>query len=86
MRYAADLRLISETLTGQRFSRPDRPLRIGIWQEGFAVEETEINRAVQDAVAPFQPRMLSWPQLETLAAEANIIAYEFADALAAAGG
>lgn len=68
VRYAADLRLISEILTGQRFSRPDRPLRIGIWQEGFAAEETEINQAVQDAVAPFQPRMLSWPQLETLAA------------------
>lgn len=83
VRHAADLRLISEILTGQRFSRPDRPLRIGIWQEGFAAEETEINQAVQDAVAPFQPRMLSWPQLETLAAEANIIAYEFADALAA---
>lgn len=83
VRYAADLRLISEILTGQRFSRPDRPLRIGIWQEGFAAEETEINQAVQNAVAPFQPRMLSWPQLETLAAEANIIAYEFADALAA---
>ncbi|QZY97074.1 amidase [Pantoea dispersa] len=83
VRYAADLRLISEILTGQHFSRPDRPLRIGIWQEGFAVEETEINQAVQDAVAPFQPRMLSWPQLETLATEANIIAYEFADALAA---
>ncbi|KTS17166.1 amidase [Pantoea dispersa] len=82
VRYAADLRLISEILTGQRFSRPDRPLRIGIWQEGFAAEETEINQAVQDAVAPFQPRMLSWPQLETLATEANIIAYEFADALA----
>ncbi|KTR88237.1 amidase [Pantoea dispersa] len=83
VRYAADLRLISEILTGQRFSRPDRALRIGIWQEGFAAEETEINQAVQDAVAPFQPRMLSWPQLETLATEANIIAYEFADALAA---
>ncbi|MHB2057700.1 amidase (plasmid) [Pantoea dispersa] len=83
VRYAADLRLISEILTGQRFSRPDRPLRIGIWQEGFAAEETEINQAVQDAVAPFQPRMLSWPELETLATEANIIAYEFADALAA---
>jgi len=82
VRHAADLRLISEILTGQRFSRPDRPLRIGIWQEGFAAEETEINQAVQDAVAPFQPRMLSWPQLETLATEANIIAYEFADALA----
>lgn len=83
VRYAADLRLISEILTGQRFSRPDRALRIGIWQEGFAAEETEINQAVQDAVAPFQPRMLSWPQLETLATEANIIAYEFADTLAA---
>ncbi|MBK4784062.1 MAG: amidase [Pantoea sp. Pent] len=83
VRYAADFRLISEILTGQRFSRPDQPLRIGIWQEGFAAEETEINQAVQDAVAPFQPRMLSWPQLETLATEANIIAYEFADALAA---
>lgn len=82
VRYAADLRLISEILTGQRFSRPDRALRIGIWQEGFAAEETEINQAVQAAVAPFQPRMLSWPQLETLATEANIIAYEFADALA----
>lgn len=82
VRSADDLRLVSEILSGQRFAIEGEALRIGIWQEGFAVDETEINQAVQAAVAGFEPVLISWPQLETLASEANIIGYEFAEALA----
>jgi len=82
-RSAEDLRLASETLSGQQFAESDEPLRIGIWQEGFAADEVEINQAVRAALADFAPREVSYPQLETLAADANIIGYEFAGALAA---
>ncbi len=82
VRSADDLRLVSEILSGQRFAIEGEALRIGIWQEGFAADETEINQAVQAAVAGFEPVLISWPQLETLASEANIIGYEFAEALA----
>lgn len=83
VRSATDLRLASEVLSGQRFDAGDKSLRIGIWQEGFAAEEDEINQAVRDALRPFAPRDVSFPQLGALAAEANIIGYEFAEALAA---
>ena len=82
VRSAGDLRLVTEILSGQRFAATGETLRVGIWQEGFAPEEPEINQAVQAAVAGFDPVILSWPQLETLAGEANIIGYEFAEALA----
>ena len=82
-RSAADLRLASEILSGQQFAESDEPLRIGIWLEGFAADEDEINQAVRAALADFAPREVSYPQLETLAADANIIGYEFAAALAA---
>ncbi|MGK3115525.1 amidase [Candidatus Pantoea formicae] len=82
VRSADDLRLVSEILSGQRFAIEGEALRIGIWQEGFAADETEINQAVQAAVAGFEPVLISWPQLETLASDANIIGYEFAEALA----
>jgi mandelamide amidase len=82
-RSAADLRLASEILSGQKFAESDEPLRIGIWQEGFAANEDEINQAVRAALVDFAPREVSYPQLETLAADANIIGYEFAGALAA---
>jgi mandelamide amidase len=83
VRSATDLRLASEVLSGQRFDAGDKSLRIGIWQEGFAAEEDEINQAVRDALRPFAPRDVSFPQLGALSAEANIIGYEFAEALAA---
>lgn len=82
-RSAADLRLASEILSGKQFAESDEPLRIGIWLEGFAADESEINQAVRAALTDFAPREVSYPQLETLAAEANIIGYEFAAALAA---
>lgn len=82
-RSAADLRLASEILSGQQFAESDEPLRIGIWLEGFAADEDEINQAVRAALVDFAPREVSYPQLETLAADANIIGYEFAGALAA---
>lgn len=82
-RSAADLRLASEILSGQQFTESDEPLRIGIWQEGFAADEDEINQTVRAALEDFAPREVSYPQLETLAADANIIGYEFAGALAA---
>ncbi|ORM71996.1 amidase [Pantoea rwandensis] len=82
VRSADDLRLVSEILSGQRFAVAGEALRIGIWQEGFAADETEINQAVQAAVAGFEPVLVSWPHLETLASDANIIGYEFAEALA----
>ncbi|HAU5564538.1 TPA: amidase [Serratia fonticola] len=82
VRSAADLRIASEILSGKTFAIEGEALRVGIWQEGFAGDEDEINRAVQAAVAGFAPTALSWPELETLAADANIIGYEFAEALA----
>lgn len=82
VRSADDLRLVSEILSGQRYTIEGEALRIGIWQEGFAADETEINQAVQAAIAGFEPVLVSWPQLETLASDANIIGYEFAEALA----
>jgi len=82
VRSAADLRLVSEILSGQQFAVSDEPLRIGIWQEGFATDEDEINQAVRAALADFAPRDVNFPQLETLATDANIIGYEFAEALA----
>ncbi|MGK3122700.1 amidase [Candidatus Pantoea formicae] len=82
VRSADDLRLVSDILSGQRFAIEGEALRIGIWQEGFATDETEINQAVQAAIAGFEPVLVSWPQLETLASDANIIGYEFAEALA----
>ncbi|MDF7647542.1 amidase [Pantoea sp. Acro-805] len=82
VRGADDLRLVSEILSGQRYAIEGEALRIGIWQEGFAADETEINQAVQAAIAGFEPMLVSWPQLETLASDANIIGYEFAEALA----
>lgn len=81
-RSAADLRLATEILSGKQFAESDEPLRIGIWLEGFAADEGEINQAVRAALADFAPREVSYPQLETLAADANIIGYEFAGALA----
>lgn len=82
VRSAADLRIASEVLSGKRFATEGEALRVGIWQEGFAADENEINQSVQAAVAGFTPATLSWPELETLAADANIIGYEFAEALA----
>ncbi|WP_343551036.1 amidase [Pantoea sp.] len=82
-RSAADLRLATEVLSGQRFEAYDQPLRIGIWQEGFAANEDEINQAVRAALSQFAPREVSFPELASLATEANIIGYEFAEALAA---
>lgn len=82
VRSAADLRIASEILSGQHFAREGETLRVGIWQEGFATDEREINQAVYAAVNGFSPETVSWPQLESLAAEANIIGYEFAEALA----
>lgn len=82
VRSAADLRIASEILSGQHFAREGEALRVGIWQEGFATHEREINQAVYAAVNGFAPESISWPQLESLAAEANIIGYEFAEALA----
>lgn len=82
VRSADDLRLVSEILSGQHYAIEGEALRIGIWQEGFAADETEINQAVQAAIAGFEPVLVSWPQLETLASDANIIGYEFAEALA----
>lgn len=38
-RSAADLRLASEMLSGQQLAIGNEPLRIGIWQDGFAAEE-----------------------------------------------
>ncbi|KNC07377.1 amidase [Pantoea sp. RIT-PI-b] len=83
VRSAADLRLALEILGEQPLAVSDEPLRIGIWQQGFAQDEDEINQAVRAALADFAPREVSYPQLATLAAEANIIGYEFAAALAA---
>lgn len=83
VRCAEDLRLATEVLSGQRFDASDKMLRIGIWQEGFAAEESEINQAVRGALRQFSPRDVSFPQLGALSAEANIIGYEFAEALAA---
>ncbi|MBK0090248.1 amidase [Erwinia sp. S59] len=82
VRSTADLRIASEILSGKTFAIEGEALRVGIWQEGFAADEDEINQAVQAAVAGFAPAALSWPELETLAADANIIGYEFAEALA----
>lgn len=82
VRSSADLRLASEILRGQFFAAEGESLRVGLWQEGFADDEAEINQAVQAAVSGLGPQIVSWPQLENLAAEANIIGYEFADALA----
>lgn len=81
-RSAHDLRLAAEILSGKVFAQPHESLRIGFWQEGFAPQETEINQCVRESLAPFMPQDVSWPQLANLAAEANIIAWEFADALA----
>jgi mandelamide amidase len=83
VRSVADLRLALEILSGQQLAVRDEPLRIGIWQEGFAAEEGEINQAVRTALAEFAPHDASFPQLEMLSADANIIGYEFATALAA---
>ncbi|MBK0125813.1 amidase [Pantoea sp. S61] len=82
VRSTADLRIASEILSGKTFAIEGEALRVGIWQEGFAADEDEINQAVLAAVAGFAPATLSWPALETLAADANIIGYEFAEALA----
>lgn len=82
VRSTADLRIASEILSGKTFAIEGEALRVGIWQEGFAADEDESNQAVQAAVAGFAPATLSWPELETLAADANIIGYEFAEALA----
>lgn len=82
VRSAADLRIASEVLSGKTFATEGEALRVGIWQEGFAADEDEINQVAQAAMAGFAPATLSWPELETLAAEANIIGYEFAEALA----
>jgi mandelamide amidase len=82
VRSAADLRIASEVLSGKKFATEGEALRVGIWQEGFAADEDEINQSVQAAVAGFTPATLSWPELEALAADANIIGYEFAEALA----
>lgn len=82
VRSAPDLRIASEVLSGKKFATEGEALRVGIWQEGFAADEDEINQSVQAAVAGFTPATLSWPELETLPADANIIGYEFAEALA----
>lgn len=87
VRHPADLRLASEILSGQSFSRHEEPLRIGLWQEGFALEEAAINQAVHTAVTALvgdagHQQEITFPQLETLAAEASIISWEFAEALA----
>ncbi|ORM63588.1 amidase [Pantoea rodasii] len=83
VRSATDLRIATEILSAQTFAVEGDTLRVGIWREGFAAEETEINQAVRAAVSGFDPLEVSWPQLEALAAQANIIGYEFAEALAA---
>ena len=83
VRSAQDLRIAADVLSGKPFPITDEPIRVGVWQEGFSPEAPEINQAVRAVIAPLQPRDLSWPELEALADDANIIAYEFADALAA---
>ncbi|MDO6408743.1 amidase [Pantoea phytobeneficialis] len=87
VRHPADLRLVSEILSGQTLPPPEEPLRIGVWQEGFAPEEAAINQAVYTAVTALvgetgNQQTIAFPQLETLAAEASIIPWEFAEALA----
>ncbi|MFT4271904.1 MAG: amidase [Pantoea sp.] len=87
VRHPADLRLASEILSGQTLPPHAEPLRIGVWQEGFAAEEAAINQAVYTAVTALvgetgNQQTIAFPQLETLAAEASIIPWEFAEALA----
>lgn len=87
VRHPEDLRLASEILSGQAFAEGNEPLRIGLWLEGFAPEETAINQAVRAAVSALAgeegtQQEIAFPQLESLATDASIIPWEFAEALA----
>ena len=84
VRHSIDLQMISEIMTGKSLPVTAEPLRIGLVSELFENIPGSVAERVSQSLN-FQEKVditsVSFPELSTLASEANIIAYEFAGAL-----
>lgn len=82
--HASDLPRIYEIMTGRTLAVTPEPLSVGIVAELFTEQDSVTHQVRQALSFPATVRLttVSYPEISHLASEANIIAYEFSEALA----